>query len=289
MRLTNRDEEIVRSVYLYQILSREQIELLLFSPDKGQDHPTKTSRARKRLKLLYQHGYLERIPVPVEPGLWAWRPLYRLDEKGAQLLADQLGTSAAKLSYWGKRFDQDHRQADVGLLFIEHRLGINDFRIAISLAAEKESYQIDKWLDDTQLKSQEMKDYVTVSQGQSRKRVVVIPDAYFILNLGELEAHFFLELDRATTTSERWRTRVLAYLRYVETSMYQDRYHTTSLRILTVTTTPERVANLKKVTEKAGGGKMFWFTTLDQVTPESVLHSSIWVRASEDSPRCLIA
>lgn len=289
MCLTNRDREIIRQVYLFRLMTREEIELLLFPPSKGQDHPTLTSRCRKRLSLLYQHGYLERIPVPIGPGLWAWKPVYRLAEKGAEIIARELGTPIARLDYWGKAFDKDHRPTDIGLLFIEHSLAINDIRIAIMKETHSHNFRLEKWIDDTQLRSQEMKDYVTVMTPSIHLKVAVIPDAYFILNLGDRRAHFFLELDRATMSNKRWKTKILAYKAYVATGRYQKRYQTKSLRVLTVTTTRERLANLKKTTQDAGGGKLFWFTTFHQATREKILSSPIWSVCGEDGPSPLIS
>lgn len=284
MILTERDREIIRQVYLYRLMTREQIERLLFPPDQGQDHPTKTSIARRRLKLLYQNGYLERILTPIRPALWATRPVYRLAEQGAETVAAELGIAPKKLAYWGKGFDKDHRAADVSLLFFEHALAINDVRIAVTLAARSKGYRIEKWLDDNQLKSDVMKDYVTVKGQRRTERVAIIPDAYFLVDLGERRAHFFLELDRATMSSTRWKTRVLGYKTYTESGKYEQRYHTRSLRILTVTTTQARLENLKKTTEAASNQKLFWFTTLDQITPETVFIAPIWLRVGEDTP-----
>jgi Replication-relaxation len=281
MVLTQRDKEIIGQVYLFRLMTREQIEKLLFPPDKGQDHPTKTSSVRKRLKLLYQHEYLERVPAPIGPGVWAWRPVYRLAEKGAEVVAAELGLAAKKLKYWGKGSDKDHRSDEVSLMFFEHARAINDVRIAVTLAAKKNGFEVEKWVDDNQLKSQEMKDYVTVKGRKQSQRVPVIPDAYFILNMGKKRAHFFLELDRATMSSKRWKTRVLGYRAYTASGKYQERYHTTSLRILTVTTTEERLSNLKKTTEQAGGNKVFWFTTIDQVTVGNIFFSPIWSVAND--------
>jgi hypothetical protein len=289
MVLTKRDKEVIRQVYLYRLMTREQIEQLLFPPDKGQDHPTKTSSVRKRLKLLYQHGYLERVPAPIGPGVWAWRPVYRLAEKGAEVVAGELGIAPKKLKYWGRGSDKDHRSDEVSQLFFEHTLQINDVRIAVTLAAKAKGFQVEKWLDDNQLKSQEMRDYVTVRGKRQSQRVAIIPDAYFVLNLGERRAHFFLELDRATMSSKRWKTRVLGYKAYTESGKYQERYHTTSLRILTVTTTEERLANLRKTTEQAGGSKVFWFTTIEQATADKIFFSPIWSIANETLARSLLS
>jgi hypothetical protein len=265
-------------------MTREQVEALLFAPDHGQDHPTKTSKARKRLRLLYQHGYLERIPTPVGPGAWAWRPVYRLSRKGAELVASELGLPIAKLPYWGRGDDRDHRASAPKLLFLEHALKINQVRIAITIAATQAGYEIEKWLDDGQLKSQEMKDYVSLTNGAGGSvTMAVIPDAYFLLNLGQKRAHFFLELDQATMSNPRWKTRIRAYLAYVRSGKYQKRYQTTSLRVLTVTTTPKRLANLKATTVRAGGGEMFWFATWEQITSQDIFHGPIWL-AGEDTP-----
>lgn len=282
MKFTERDGQILHAVYAYRMLVREQIERLLFQPEHGQEYMTKTSRARHRLRLLYHHGYLERLPLPVALGAWAWEPVYRLASKGAERVALDLGINKKDLAYWGRGDHKDKRPSEVTPLFLEHALSINDFRIAVTCAAQRQGFEIEKWLDDGQLKSQEYKDYVAVSDKGRSRTVAVIPDAYFVLHLGDRRAHFLLELDRATMTNSRWRTRVSAYLRYIRSGKYTERYNTRSLRILTVTTTPKRLANLKKTTAKAGGNNLFWFTTLDEINAQSVLSSPIWLLANDE-------
>ncbi len=289
MVLTARDRKILHLLHEFRVTTREQVEALLFPPEDGQDHPTKTSRARKRLKLLYQNGYVERIPTPVGVGAWAWRPVYRLSRKGAQVVAEELGTTVAKLDYWGRRDDHDQRTSTPKLLFLEHALKINQVRVAMTLTAAKAGYRIERWLDDTQLKSQEMKDYVSVTSESGRhQQVAVIPDAYFLLNLGERRAHFFLELDQATMSNPRWKTRIRAYLAYIRSGKYQKRYQTHSLRVLTVTTSEKRLANLKTTTMRAGGGDMFWFATSEEVFSKDIFHSPIWQAGEGTNRRPLI-
>lgn len=283
MVLTPRDREILRQVHAHRMLTLVQIERLLFQPEHGQDHFTKTSKARLRLKLLYQHGYLDRIPMPVGPGMWAWQPVYRLTRKGAEIVAADLNVPVGELEYWGRGDDKKQRHSHVSQLFLQHALQINDLRIAVSLACEQGGFRVEKWLDDSQLKSLEMKEYVAVTEGGHNRKVAVIPDAYFLLHLGDRRAHFFLELDRATMSNPRWSTRVRAYLTYVRSGKYRERYQTTSLRILTATTTEQRLMNLKETTRKAGGGQLFWFTTIDQVSASSVFFAPIW-RLANDEP-----
>jgi hypothetical protein len=284
MTLTSRDMDVLRHLYSFRLMTREQIERLDFRPANGQSHPTKTSICCKRLKFLYQHGYVDRIPTPVRPGAWAWRPVYRLSRKGAELIAAERGTTIAQLSYWGKNDDQDHRTSQASLLFLEHALKINDVRIAVGQAAAENGYQLEKWIDEAQLKSQEMKDYVALASEPGRSvRVAVVPDAYFVLHLGNRRAHFFLELDRATMSNPRWKTRIRAYLTYIRSGKYQERYQTNSLRILTVTTTAQRMDNLRRTTSQAGGGDLFWFSILDQITASQVFSSPVWHLAGHET------
>lgn len=286
MVLTERDTEILRQVHRYRLMTREQVERLLFPPDHHQDHPTKTSKARKRLQLLYHHGYLERIPVPVGPGAWAWRPVYHLSRKGARLIAPVASGDTSEPGSLTVKQARGSRAPEISLLFLDHLLKINDVRIAVMQAAARRGFRVDKWLEETRLKSQEMKDYVSVASEQGRStKVAVIPDAYFVLHLGDRRAHFFLELDRATMSNQRWKTRVLAYLAYIRSGKYQARYQTRSLRILTVTTTRQRMENLRRTTARAQGGDVFWFTTIDQVAAEKVFSSPIWLLAGEEQGR----
>lgn len=266
MVMTERDKEILRQIQAYRLMTREQIERLLFS----ENGPTKTSQVRKRLKLLYHHGYVDRIPAPIRPGVWAWRPVYRLQRKGAEIIAAESKTKG--VSYWGQGFDRDYRRTEISFLFLEHILRINDVRIAITLNVQAKGYRIEKWIDDTALKGQQMKEYVEV-EGE---KVPFIPDGYFIVHLGDRRAHFFLELDQATMGHQRWKAKVSAYKTFVESGKYQERYQTRSLRVLTVTTTPSRLENLKQTTESVGGDHLFWFTTIQQAISESVLSDPIW-------------
>ncbi len=268
-------------------MTREQIERLLFPPDGDQDHPTKTSICRRRLRLLYHNGYLERFPAPVRAGAWAWRPVYRLTAKGARFVSDS--ESVLDPAYWGAEFDRDQRRTKVSLLFLEHTLRTNDVRIALTLAAQSEGYRVERWLDDAHLKAEHMRAYVVLNTAQGRsQRVAVLPDAYIVLRIGDKRAHFFLELDQATMSNPRWRTRVLAYLVYTTSGRYEERYHTRSLRVLTVTTTAKRLANLRATTEKAGGGRIFWFTTLAEAIHKGILSGEIWRVAGDNNSNSLI-
>jgi hypothetical protein len=92
MRVMPRDVAILRWIHTCHFLTREQIERLLFHPENGQGHPTKTSIALRRLRLLYHHRYLQRLEKPISPGNGSAPMIYFLDRRGARLLVHNQGT-----------------------------------------------------------------------------------------------------------------------------------------------------------------------------------------------------
>jgi hypothetical protein len=272
MRLTERDVRVILAIYDYRVLRREQIELLFF--------PSKNT-ANERLQRLFHHRFLERRWLPVEFGQGTSQAIYLLAERGADVVAGQLSIDRGALNW-----REAHRE--VGSLFLEHALMINDVRIAASLAAQQRGYAMEKWVKEEALKG--MKEYVyLITDGGARRKVAVIPDAYLVLSLGDKRgAHFFLEGDRGTEANKRWAQKVRAYLAYTESGRYSEQYGTRSLRVLTVTIGTKRMANLKRTTEKAGGGQMFWFTTLEHAQPGEFLNEPVWEVAGQRGSYTLI-
>ena len=266
LRLTARHREVIRAVAGYRALDRRQIQTLLF--------PSK-STTNYSLRRLYQHGYLERKMIPVEYGDGMRPAVYTLGRKGAELVG---------AGGWTKKADK------VAFLFLEHLLCTNGVRIAVKLSAHRHGWAVREWRDERELKGARI-DYVQVPSERSgrRQNVPVIPDGYFILDLGGRRAHFFLEVDRGTMALRRFRTKVDAYLAYVRSGMYQRRYRTRSLRVLTVTTGETRMRNLRSVTERAGGNELCWFCTFGQATAQRILTEPIWlVAGTGEAKRSLV-
>jgi hypothetical protein len=277
-RLTERDKAIVQAVYEYRALTSPMIEALFF--DSGQH-----TRSNKRLQQLFHRGFLYRAEQPTT-SLEGSKPfIYFLDERGADLVVDLLDLLPDELDW--KPDDND-----VGNLFLPHLLDVNRVRLAVTLAARKNGWKLEQWLDERTLKRKHVRDYVEISGPQGgNHRVAIVPDAYFVLDLGQDRlARFFLEVDRRTETvraarmeTKHWRRKIMAYVAYYtppardQPSLYQKRYgEQAGLRILTVTTGARRLDNLAKNTREAGGNHRFWFTTLEQATPDQILTVPIW-------------
>src|SRR5581483_6470948 len=174
MVLTQRDMEIVEAVYLYRVLSQKQIEKLFFGH---------RAAAQRRLEALFDHAYLDRIPLPVNGALLNSPTLYLLNQRGAALLTSQMG-------YSDVRWKRDYQKVSAD--FLLHALAINDFRINVVLACQNLNYPLVTWLGESGLKG----DYDRVVVSGLKKPVSVIPDSHFVIDTprqgDKTKAYFFL-------------------------------------------------------------------------------------------------
>lgn len=264
MRLMERDIEILKAVHEFRIVRGDQLQALYFGSQ---------STASYRLSRLYQHGFLDRHFLPTLGGLASSPALYTLGRRGADVLRRVLDCGP-------KDIRKPPNNQELSPLFLEHLLQINDFRVAVTVAARDQGYALEMWLDDYQLKA--AYDRVVIQTLQARRRTVsLIPDGYCVLQVPQGRACFFLELDRGTMTRARFRDKVLAYQAYIASGQYEKRYGTRSLRVLTVTSGPKRLENLKEEAEQARGGRVFWFTTTERISPGTVLSKPIWNLAEQ--------
>ena len=290
-RVTKRDVELVRLIADCRCLTSWQINRLLFPPVRHDD--TKINpRCQHRLKMLYQHGYIDRKEQPQVRSQGSLPLAYFLARRGAELL-DQLS---------GEEVDWDPDDNDITAPGFAHLLQTNDVRLCITLAARRQGVRLASWIDDKSLKSPHMKDYVEVAgRDGGVRRQAVVPDGLFVLETPGVGPsdwnvyHHALEVDRGNTTgrygkdsNRDWRHKIEAYIAYYRSGKYQARYGTPALRILSVTTGERRLAHLKDVTERSGGRTRFLFTTFDKLTPETALTAPIWVAATQTEPKGLL-
>lgn len=285
-RVTTRDWAIVEAVYHYRALSTKQVSDLCFAPTDVVLPPAPSSRCLHRLKLLFHANLLQRVELPnlLQEGR---RPfLYRLDKEGALLLANLKQCGLEELDWRpGEQF---------GHHFLEHLLATNDVRIALVRAAARHKADVVRWLDDKTLKTHQ-RDVVTLSTpGGRTQQAAVVPDGYFHLTTGAHHYHNFLEVDMGTVTGSSrqwsrrtWARKVAAYMEYYRSGKYHARYHTKSLRVLTVTASAGRLAHLRAITAESGGKSRFWFTTLEQAREQDILVDAIWTTAADDTLRSL--
>ena len=271
MRLTARDIDIIQAVNDHRVLLGSHIQALFFGSQ---------STAQYRLSRLFHHAYLDRHFLTMVSGGPASSPtLYTIDSHGERVLVEQRAYTPTQL-----------RRPKGGTLAwqsLEHVLRLNDFRVAVALAARARDWELDAWQDEPEFRANPDYVMVTDSRGRTRKKPVY-PDGYFCLAVPQGRAHFFVEVDRATETLSKFRPQIEVYQAYTASGQYQARYSQTSLRVLVITASARRLASLKTATREAGGDRKYWFTTFDQVTPERVLTAPIWQRLGEETRYALV-
>jgi hypothetical protein len=185
---------------------------------------------------------------------------------------------------------------------IEHTLAINDFYVLASRAAELlDDIAFFSWKDDRQL---------AAMTRAKQLHLVSIPDACFILGRDRQPFGCFLEIDRGNEAvgGERstriWREKIEGYSRYLRERYHDEEYFegVHAPIVLTVTTSPTRLANMLSATRETAGADRFWYTTIDALTPERIvpragkqttvfnpetLWQPIWRLASDPAPHTL--
>ena len=290
LRITERDLAMVLGLYTYRALDSDQLQRLYF-PVKDGNLRSRQVHCRHRLSLLFHHGYVARDERAIKPRDGRKPLVYFLDKKGAELLIQYAGIAPDE-------FDWHPRDTVKGAsdLFLEHLLQTNEVRIALTLAVPTAHAELVRWVDDKTLRSRHWKDYVILTNEHGvAQKVAIVPDGYGQLSTSNQDGtqtndYFFLEADLGTTTGwasnsqqRSWGRKIRAYWEYYTSGMYQKRYTTQSLRILTVTTTERRLAHLQTWTERAGGKARFWFTTFAAIKQQNILTDPIWRVAGRDS------
>ena len=264
MALTDRDREVIRGVNDYRVLLTEQIQALFFGS---------RSTAQSRLSRLFQHEYLERhFPTIYGNAPASTQAIYTIGKRGAQLLVDAYGYDRSDLRL--------PKGGSFSWMFLEHVLKINDVRVAITLAARANDWQVAEWRDETFFRAKP--DYVTLSdkRGKGRK-LPVLPDGYFMLVTPHGKARFFLEVDRGTEALSKFTPQVAVYESFVGSGQYQERFQARSLRVLVVTTSQKRLDSLMRATKEVGGDRKYCFTTFERFTNETALTGAIWRRIGD--------
>jgi len=132
----------------------------------------------------------------------------------------------------------------------------------------------------------------TTDTGETKK-VRVEPDRFFMV--GRVGTEFIgrlpMEMDFTTHSNPTFQDRkVLRGLAFLRSDAYLNRFGKNAGRWIVVTKSERRMRELLKSTEKAAGSrdaKVFYYTTLEQITPETVLTGPIWTQAGTRNKRAL--
>jgi hypothetical protein len=240
---------IVTAVYSCRFLTAPQI-----AKFTARDLPTTQTILNRLTTAAFLAGVRRPTANPSAPDT-----VYALAQRGADAVASHLGVDRGHI-----RWKKYHNL--VGLPFVEHRLAVNDVRIAFTTSQE---LAVEGWWYELPIK-EDIYDPAAKAFPLSLR-----PDAYIRCLSGSRRLHFFLEVDLGTETYLRFAQKVLRYIAYKRSGWFRQRWGGRSFRVLTVGTTGVRTRGLRKITEKHGGEKMFWFATLEDILATSI-HTVTW-------------
>ncbi|MBM3708371.1 MAG: hypothetical protein FJW69_08575 [Actinobacteria bacterium] len=265
MWLTDRDKRIIEDVYQLRFLTRDQIKQLEFEDGS-------MTACQRRLSLLYHNKYLSAVHKPILTGYGSSKRVYCLAKKGADLISHLYSEKEARQIKWSEKYNK------VEPFFIEHALALNDVRIAfIKAALGSKEYDL-FWYTESEVKSWKEK---VDDPENSGKTLAITPDAFLYLLGKKKNAYYFLEIDRSTESNRRWRDKIRGYVEYVKSGKYMARFKTEALRVLTVSKSDQRVANLIKTTQSVENAYFFLFTTFDQIKGKNIIFQPIWKSTEE--------
>jgi hypothetical protein len=199
------------------------------------DHFTALSKRHRpalarRIVRLVERGYLTRFVFT------GHKHIYAIGKAAIPILVEQ-GIAPAEL------LTARLRTSELKELFIKHAQMIADVHTTLMLASAGSAIKLVAWKE-----GQELFDTVTV-QGRESRRLPVRPDGFFVLQDTSRPPErntlpFFLEADRSTTTHARFMDKVAAYWEYLNQGLYTKKYDRKFFRVVTITLTDERAANL---------------------------------------------
>lgn len=267
MILTPRDLDILRAVHRHRLLRSTQLIALL----NGSRQAT-----LRRLQLLFHHGYLDRPAMQLDWYARGSEPLvYALGNRGAEVLEAE-GVARPR----GVRWDTKNR--NVSRVFLHHTLAVAEIMVAFEVACRAhEGGRVippEEVLAGAPAATRRLRLpfrwQVEVRWGGKPYRLGLEPDRVFGLRFegvpeNRRHAYFFLEADRGTMPVVRkglaqtsFLRKLLAYRETWRQGLHRQLFGIKSFRVLTVTTSPERVEHLISANREIclGGSGLFLFT-----------------------------
>lgn len=245
MQLTERDREIIRAVHRHRFLRSTHITALV-----GGSSP----QLLRRLQLLYHHGYLERPRAQIDyyHRGGSRHIVYGIASKGATLLRQESGPTCQDLNW-------SHKNRGIRRLFLEHALLVSDVMVSLELACRQSGHvrlltgeQL-PLPDELKRRREPFRWRVSLN---NRQKLGLIPDAVFALEFIDQptcrnRAFIFLEADHATMPVMRqnlaqtsFYRKLLAYEATWRQGIHRSRFGFHRFRVLTVTSSPQRVESL---------------------------------------------
>ena len=271
-RLTDDDVKMVRLLAHHRFLQSTHIAALV-----GRS----LDRTNDRLRALFHAGYVDRPRAQLDyyPTFGSAPMVYALADRGARLLIERDGIEFANVE-WSRK----NRSA--GRPFIEHQVGVSDFRVAMEQAVAKHrgirllttEELIEALPKPPQGNRNPLSLRVRLSHQGTVHDIGVVPDLALGLQFADGSRRcFVVEIDRGTMPVVRadysqtsFERKMRAYLAAYAAKQHERQFGWKTFRVLTVTTDEHRMRSMMQALRNirapnTPGGALFFFATRSEL------------------------
>lgn len=281
MKITERDLQILKHLRRYKFLVTKQIRSLCFPNDKD------GSVARDRLRKLEKHGLVQRRRAEVaNPFSSNTMPVWLPTEDGCSALALECNDTSWLL---------DIPPSTRAWQNFAHYACVSDFHIQLDQAITQQNRVVlpelifeHDLLDNAKHDASEKFRLNTIVQTSPRK-IVCAPDSAFELQVDSYRRAYYVELERGSDTPVRAIAKKhQGYFHLNQTEKYKLHFpQAQDMRVLFIAPTSSWRDALKKAAADKPGAELYLFLSLEDVSPDSILHGEI-VYSCTDGPKPLV-
>jgi hypothetical protein len=268
MVLTQRDEDIILSVYQLGFLTTDLIELA-FSPSTDSARSSYSSRAYERLRHLWLWSYIDRVEQPVARVIGGRRPfLYTLGPRAIPLVATRLGDGTGPVHR--RRLD---RLNDV---FLTHDLIAARFWANLKALLDTLRGVGWRWIAERELRAMRAR----VQDPDGRFWLPFLPDGLFCIRYPSgLVQWSLVEIDNGTLTLSRFRRKVRGFEAYLAEGLFQQRFGHDRFDVFVLTHSAARMGNLQQAARQEVGQSRwdhYLFATRAALEPKK-FREDVWL------------
>jgi Replication-relaxation len=300
--LTPVDAEIVQAVWFHHFITAEQ---LLRHRDRSING---LAKMQERLKLLFDHKYLDRFYQPRYEPHGSLPFVYLLASKGMKYLSDHCGI-AAHVYY---RPSDNYKRSP---LDVPHDLALNEVLIS-ARHLEKYEPRVSLYESRHEWMLRQVTFRVTLYRNTQtqlvREAVRFTPDGFldFRISVGNQtqQACILLEMDMDTHQKPRFQKKIATYVAFINEGLYEQHFQTTSVVIAFLTPTGDKRATQMKAwceeqlattpiyspsqhpTNGSDDAGLFLFASIPPgaLHPTDVFLSPIWYAPFDSQPQPLL-
>lgn len=274
--ITDRDFAILLALVRYYVLSRQQVQRLVFPGDQN------GRITRRRLGMLVEQRLINRQSIAATHPAHTPAPLYYPARRGCELLAEQFDD---------ERYLATPTQPPLAHCAL-HWLAVSDTHIALDEAISRQDFvKLDGWISEWDTVNKEEsspeKRYRLYTLIQESPRLVCAPDAAFLLSIGGHSKIFYLEQDRNTSgVHQIAASKTGGYRAVFERKLHRRHFAATldEFAVLMIAPTPRRRDALRKAIAQKPGTDLWRFAAVSDFTPDQVLCAPIWYSCGKIEP-----